>query len=59
MKPTRIFTQEKDGFYGAWYPAETKTEKGMIVMLGDSSDDLMASSGAKWMKGMGFLLMVL
>ena len=56
MKPTRIFTPEKDGFYGAWYPAETKTEKGMIVMLGDSSDDLMASSGAKWLNRQGFLV---
>ena len=59
MKPTRIFTPEKDGFYRAWYPAETITEKGMIVMLGDSSDDLMASSGAKWLNRQGCHVMAM
>ena len=59
MKPKRTFTPETDGFYGAWYPAETKTDKGMILMLGDSSDDLMASSGAKWLNRQGCHVMAM
>ena len=39
---------EIDGFYGAWYPNPVATDKAMILMLGDSSDDRMAVSGAKW-----------
>lgn len=49
MKPIRIFNPEQDGFYGAWYPAFVRTNKAVILMLGDSSDDYMASTGAKWL----------
>ena len=45
----QMFTPEKDGFYGAWYPnQDLQTERALILMLGDSSDDRMAVSGAKW-----------
>ena len=41
MKKT-IFSIEKEGFYGAWFPKKEETEKGMILMLGDDALDLMA-----------------
>ena len=41
-------TPEIDGFYGAYYPNDRATDKAVILMLGDSSDDRMAVSGAKW-----------
>lgn len=49
MKPVMRFEPEKDGFYGAWYPTQGKTNRAMLVMLGDSSDDYMAKCGAKWL----------
>lgn len=49
MKPTQFFTPENDGFYGAWYPSPTATNRAMIMMFGDSSDDYMAKCGAKWL----------
>ena len=53
MRPKLKFTPEKDGFYGAWYPASFGSGRAMIIMLGDSSDDLMARTGAKWLNKMG------
>ncbi len=50
---TKIFTVEKDGFYGAWYPKSTGSRKGIILMLGDSSQDRMAECGARWMQKQG------
>ena len=44
---------ELDGFYGAYYPNNKPSDKAMILMLGDSSDDRMAMSGAKWIHGLG------
>lgn len=44
---------EIDGFYGAYFPNDSPTEKAMILMLGDSSDDRLAKSGAKWVHGLG------
>lgn len=49
----RLFTPEKDGFYGAWYPNPEVTDKAIILMLGDSSTDRMAVSGVKWIHGFG------
>ncbi|MBQ9047090.1 MAG: acyl-CoA thioester hydrolase [Solobacterium sp.] len=53
------FTAEKDGFHGVWYPCPEGSEKGMIVMLGDSSDDLMARTGAKWLHRQGIHVMAM
>ena len=53
MKPARKFEPEKDGFYGAWYPNQKKTDCAVIIMLGDSSDDRMAVCGVKWMQRLG------
>ena len=53
MRPALRFEPEKSGFYGAWYPIPEKTDRALILMLGDSSDDYMAVSGAKWVNQMG------
>ena len=47
------FNPETDGFYGVYYPNEQMVNKAMIVMLGDSSDDRMAVSGARWAQKLG------
>lgn len=45
----RNFTPDKDGFYGVYYPYAEASDRAMILMLGDSSDDYMAKSGARWL----------
>ena len=47
-KVQRIFTAEKDGFIGAYYGGPDGSKKGVIMMLGDSSEDRMARCGAGW-----------
>lgn len=49
----RKFLLESDGFHGVWYPYSGKSCKGMILMLGDSSEDRMAVSGVKWVHNLG------
>lgn len=50
----QIFTPERDGFCGAWYPApKQQTDRAVILMLGDSSEDRMATVGAKWLHRQG------
>ena len=48
-----IFTAEHDGFVGAYYGGPEDGRKAVILMLGDSSVDHMASCGAKWMISKG------
>ena len=48
-----IFTAEHDGFVGAYYGGPEGGRKAVILMLGDSSVDHMASCGAKWMISKG------
>ncbi len=49
------FDAENDGFHGSWYPCpNTDTNCAMIIMLGDSSDDKLATCGAKWLHKQGF-----
>ena len=55
----RYFNPSRDGFYGVYYPCSKKTNKAFIVMLGDSSDDRMAQSGAKWMQKLGCNVMAM
>ena len=55
----RYFNPSRDGFYGVYYPSAEKTDKAFIVMLGDSSDDRMAQSGAKWMQKLGCNVMAM
>jgi len=45
----QIFTTEHEGFVGAYYGGPADSKKAVILMLGDSSVDYMASCGAKWM----------
>ena len=39
---------EINGFYGAYYRSNRPSDRALILMLGDSSDDRMAMCGAKW-----------
>ena len=55
----QVFRIESDGFNGAWYPAEGTSSKGIIIMLGDSSEDRMAKSGAKWLNKQGIHVMAM
>ena len=41
----QVFRIESDGFNGAWYPALVQSNRGLIIMLGDSSEDRMAKTG--------------
>ena len=54
----QVFRVNSDGFNGAWYPAPIKSSRGLIIMLGDSSEDHMARTGAKWLheQGIGTML---
>ena len=52
MKMQR-FEAETNGFHGVWYPLEKESEKAIIAMLGDSSDDYLAKTGAKWLHEQG------
>ena len=49
----QLMIPETDGFYGAYYSNSKPSDKAMILMLGDSSDDRLAVSGAKWIHDMG------
>ncbi len=49
----RIFTQENDGFIGAYYGGPADSKKAIILMLGDSSTDRMARCGAGWLIARG------
>ena len=53
------FSPEKDGFCGVYYPNQKATDKAMIIMLGDSSDDRMAVSGVKWAQKLGCNVMAM
>lgn len=44
---------ETDGFYGTYFPNDRPADKAVMLMLGDSSDDRLAKSGAKWIHGLG------
>ena len=49
----QVFTPVNDGFCGAWYPDPNGSECAVILMLGDSSEDRMAVSAAKWLHKQG------
>ena len=49
----QVFRIESDGFNGAWYPASVQSYRGLIIMLGDSSEDRMAKTGARWLNEIG------
>ena len=55
----QIFRIDSDGFNGAWYPAGGTSSRGIIIMLGDSSEDRMAKMGAKWLNLQGIHVMAM
>ena len=55
----QVFRIESDGFNGVWYPCSVSSKRGMIVMLGDSAEDRMASSAAKWLNKQGLHVMAM
>ena len=54
-----VFSINSDGFNGVWYPAPVKSSRGIIIMLGDSSEDRMARTGAKWLHEQGIHVMAM
>ena len=54
---TQKYSIKKDGFYGLYFPAETKSA--MILMLGDSPEDTLAKAGAKWFLKHGISVMTM
>ena len=55
----QLFRIETDGFNGAWYPCSKPCRRGVIIMLGDSAEDRMASCGAKWLNRQGIHVMAM
>ena len=55
----KVFRIESDGFNGAWYPASVQSYRGLIIMLGDSAEDRMAKTGAKWLNEQGIHVMAM
>ena len=55
----KVFRNESDGFNGAWYPASVQSYRGLIIMLGDSAEDRMAKTGAKWLNEQGIHVMAM
>ena len=54
-----VFSINSDGFNGVWYPAPVKSSRGIIIMFGDSSEDRMARTGAKWLHEQGIHVMAM
>ena len=55
----QVFTAEKDGWSGAWYANPAGSDRGVILMLGDSAEDRMAVCGAKWLHKNGCHVMAM
>ena len=55
----QVFRIGSDGYNGAWYPVPAGSKRGVILMLGDSAEDFMASSGAKWLNRQGIHVMAM
>ncbi|MBQ8978845.1 MAG: acyl-CoA thioester hydrolase [Oscillospiraceae bacterium] len=47
------YSEENDGFFGAYFPSPKPCSSGVILMLGDNIDDLMAKMGVKWLHSNG------
>lgn len=47
------FEVEKDGFHGCYWRNQNPSKAAIIAMLGDDSEDYMARSCVKWLKGVG------
>ena len=54
-----VFIVDSDGYNGAWYPSSAESKKGVILMLGDSAEDHMAKTAAKWLNQQGVDVMAM
>ena len=55
----QVFRVDTDGYNGAWYPSADGGDRGMILMLGDSAEDRMASCAARWLNRRGIHVMAM
>ena len=55
----QVFRVDTDGYNGAWYPSADGGDRGMILMLGDSAEDRMASCAARWLNRQGIHVMAM
>ena len=55
----QYYSPESDGFYGAFYECPSKSDKAVILMMGDAIDDRMAVSGVKWLHQQGCHVMAM
>ena len=55
----RITKLQKDGFYGAYFSNDDKSDSSIIMLLGDDIDDRMALSGVKWGLDLGCNVMTM
>jgi hypothetical protein len=46
----QVFTLDNDGFIGAYYGGPENSKKGVILMLGGSSEDRMARCATKMLE---------
>ena len=53
----QFFSNEKDGFYGAYYENPKGANCAMIGLFGDDPNDFMAKCGAKWLHKNGVNVM--
>ena len=47
MKYEKHFIIENDGFHGSYYPCKSKTDKAIIEMFDDDTDDYLVKGGVK------------
>ena len=48
----QVFRVNSDGFNGAWYPASVPSNRGLIIMLGDSAEDDVLWDTCKYIRRM-------
>lgn len=53
------FEIDTDGFHGVYWKNSSKTDAGIIMMLGDDSEDYLAKSGARWAVKQGINVMTM
>ena len=59
MKSSRHFSISEDGFNGSYFPCDKKTDKVIIEMFGDDTDDHLAKGGVKWFHAQGCSVMTM
>lgn len=59
MKYEKHFETETDGFHGSYYPLKGGTDKAIIEMFGDDTDDYLAKGGVKYFHKLGCSVMTM